>query len=1100
MIEKDKVRALKVLVPAALTSLVAAAAPQFRPMTMTVNRSGGEVVSFDLAFSQAAGATALYACWGASDAGASTNSWDHVVKVADVPGDATSTNVPISLFPRWGRANCRAVRFVMQPGALFDRATEYLASENFGGSNPPPAETQRIDTGYKLTTEDAAEVVWQHTHPSSQGNTLILGTPIVASNGSGAGGFVVRYAGGHTIDAYLSSVHVPTSTHDNEYEATFNKGSYIGTETITKVCCSAQERVILTNHVYSADGFVEVGRSDAAFAGELNVSTNCFLFGWPGVYAKGVMQPTPFSSVTYRMAGRMYYFDISRNGVSVANGIPCIKNGEACFYDSARRIFLYQEDRSQGRGFRTDSPTADAGVYTDAVTYEGPTSPANTWTGASGDWSGPANWSLGRAPVAGDEVTIPAGATVSLSNSTPVLADIVVHGTLCSTGWVSKIESASVTVANGGVITCAGGSTNEVDLSRVWIVCTELSVDAGGSIDVAGKGYAPYGSTTMPATAVADVASSDSVAGYGPGALWYRRGATHGGVGGIVRGYTTHRRVLPYGSAEEPVLPGSSGASSKWNIGTAGGGAVRIDAAGTVRVDGSINANAVDSAQTAGTYTGCGSGGSVLINCSVFCGDGGSVTACGGSANVPLQTANNAPYFPGGGGRIAIHYTTADATSGMTLSVAEGRALMAGFNAQDAYDGDADIGTLWFSDDTFLKFLGTGLSGQLVNTASEIELASVSMTFGRVRFVKPGISVAVSGDVAISGDARLEFGGDTPTNRVYDCDLMTTRPWTFSVGGDVTLSSGGRLDLRGAYTNGTSDVCGGALSVGGVLAVGADSSLYCWSDVVNGGSPKISAGSFTVADGGLVSAENRGFAGGYNDSYAGTHHFGYGPGGGSNPDWYCQGGGHGGAGGLEGRKDATYDYGSHVNDGEYTPALAGSGGAATGWSRQAAGGGVVHVEAAGAIVVDGTINVDGQASANIRGGAGAGGTIYLKCAAFSGASTGVLSAKGGDAYDVAVGVSYYGQSGAGGGGRIAVWTGCDWNGNVNSSRLTKGTVPDGLAGFSYLGSVSVAGGASEMSVAKGTGGSLKDVSCAGSDGTAWFFNVADPMGVMLLFR
>ena len=1086
-----------ILATTAIAAQVVFAVPQFRPMTMTVNRSGGAVVSFDLEFSQAAAATELYACCGDSDAGATTNGWNSVVKIADIAADATSLSVPISTFPRWGRTNNKVIRFVMQPGALFDRATAYLASENFGGSNPPAAATQRIDTGYVLTAADRAEVVWQHTHPTSQGNTLILGTPrFRESDGAGMGGFIIRYAGGHTIDAYLSTVGVSTSKHDADYEATFNKGSYIGSETITKVVCSASERVIWTNSVYSADSFVEVGREDTLFDSELTVTTNCFLFGWPGQYINGATRYTPFSGEN-RMAGRMYYFDISRNGVSVANGIPCIKNGEACFYDSARRIFLYQEDRSQGRGFKTDSPTADAGVYTEAVVYDGPVVQENVWSAASGDWGNPSNWSLDRIPAAGDVVTVASGASVTLSAATPALADLTIAGTLCVTGWTSKVESASVTVANGGVVTCAGGATNEVDLSRVWIVCNNLVVESGGAIDASAKGYQPYPSTTMPKAAITDVANSDSVAGYGPGALWFRRGATHGGVGGFVRGYTGHRRVLPYGDAAEPVLPGSSGASSKWNVGTAGGGAVRIDATGTVTINGVISADAASTANTSGTYTGCGSGGSVLIYCNAFCGANGSVTARGGSGNVALQTASNASYFAGGGGRIAIHYTTADATSGMTFSVAEGRALNTGFNAQDAYAGDADAGTLWFSDDTFLKFLGTGLSGRLINTASEIELDSISMTFGRVRFAKPGISVSVAGDVAISGDARLEFGGDTPTNRVYDCDLMTTRPWTFTVGGDVTLSSGGRLDLRGAYTNGTTDVCGGLASVSGTLTVGASSSLYCWSDVVNGGSPKISAGSFTVAADGLVSAENRGFAGGFGDTYAGTQHRGFGPGAGTNPGWYCEGGGHGGAGGLEGRVAAgtTCAY-----DNEYVPGLAGSGGAATGWARQAAGGGVVHVTAAGAIVVDGTINADGQASANIRGGAGAGGTIYLKCATFSGASTGVLSAKGGNAYDVAVGVSYYGQSGAGGGGRIAVWTGWDWNGRINSARLTKGTVPDGLAGFSYFGSATVAGGASDMRVSQGTASSIKDVSCAGTDGTVWFLNFADPLGLILMFR
>ena len=1093
---------LSMIAVTAFAAPIAFAAPQFRPMAMTVNRSDGEVVSFDLSFSQAAGTTALYACWGSSDAGATTSAWEHVVKVADVPADATNTNVPISFFPRWGRANCRAIRFVMLPGALFDYATEYLATENFGGSNPPSAATQRIDTGYVLTEDDTAEVAWTHTHPTSQGNTLILGTPrFNMSNGTGTGGFIIRYAGNHTVDSYISTVGVGLGTHDAEYTATFNKGSYIGAETITKVKCSPFERVIWTNRVDSVGDFVEVGREDTPYAGgELNLATNCFLFGWPGQVVANQVRYTPFSGEN-RMAGRMYYFDISRNGVSVANGIPCVKDGEACFYDSARRIFLYQEDRSQGRGFRTDSPRADAGVYTDAVVYEGVVPPQNEWTGAVGDWNDAANWSLERTPAAGDEITIPTGATVSLSNATPALLDLTVGGTLCVTGWTSKIEASTVTVARGGVLTCTGGATTETDLSRVWIVCTDLTVASGGAIDVSAKGYAPYPSTTMPGMAVTDVSSSDSVAGFGPGALWYRRGATHGGVGAFVRNYLGHRRVLPCDDVEEPVQPGSSGSSSRWNIGTAGGGAVRIDAAGIVTVDGSISADAADTVNTSGTYTGCGAGGSVLVHCRTFCGEGGSVTACGGSGNVDLQTANNAPYFAGGGGRIAIHYESTGATSGMTFSAAEGRALKTAFNAQDAYFGDADAGTLWFSDDMFLKFLGTGLSGQLVSTASQLEFDSISMTFGRVRFARPGVSVTVRGDVSVSGpSARLEFGGDTPTNRVYDCDLMTTRPWTFSVGGDLTLSGGGRLDLRGAYTN-ASDVCGGTLSVAGGLTVGADSSLYCWSDVENGGSPKIQAGAFSVEADGLVSAEKRGFAGGYNDTYAGTHHIGHGPGAGSNPGWYCQGGGHGGAGGLEGRIDtASTSYGSHANDDEYIPALPGSGGAATGWSHQAAGGGVVNVTVAGAIVVDGTVNVDGEASGNIRGGAGAGGTIYLKGATFSGAATGLLSAKGGAAFDVAVGANYYGQSGAGGGGRIAVWTGRDWNGKTGSSRLTRGAVPDGLAGFSYLGLATAAGGASEMSVAEGVGGTLKDVSCAGSDGTVWFFNFADPTGMIFIFR
>ena len=64
---------LSMIAVTAFAAPIAFAAPQFRPMAMTVNRSDGAVVSFDLSFSQAAGTTALYACWGSSDAGATTS-------------------------------------------------------------------------------------------------------------------------------------------------------------------------------------------------------------------------------------------------------------------------------------------------------------------------------------------------------------------------------------------------------------------------------------------------------------------------------------------------------------------------------------------------------------------------------------------------------------------------------------------------------------------------------------------------------------------------------------------------------------------------------------------------------------------------------------------------------------------------------------------------------------------------------------------------------------------------------------------------------------------------------------------------------------------
>ena len=303
---------------AGLTAL-AFGMPQFRSMTMTVVRTHGAVASFDLSFGPAADATALYACWGASDAGATTNGWDNVVKIADIAADATSYSVPITAFPKWGDASCQAIRFVMQPGALFDRATKYLQTTDYC--------KQYIDTGYQLTAADTAEVAWTFTHNSGQGNTLILGTPAFNANGTGSGGYIIGYLGNNTASAYISETALSVNTRDGTYQAYFTNDGYFPNNTeVIKARLSASERVIWTNSVDStgtfSGSFVEVARNDVTYEGSKEVTTNCFLFGWPGQMVNGTLRATPFSYTTSRLTGRIYYFEISRGGSAAASSMP----------------------------------------------------------------------------------------------------------------------------------------------------------------------------------------------------------------------------------------------------------------------------------------------------------------------------------------------------------------------------------------------------------------------------------------------------------------------------------------------------------------------------------------------------------------------------------------------------------------------------------------------------------------------------------------------------------------------------------------------------------------------------------------------------------
>lgn len=75
-----------------------------------------------------------------------------------------------------------------------------------------------------------------------------------------------------------------------------------------------------------------------------------------------------------------------------------------------------------------------------------------------------------------------------------------------------------------------------------------------------------------------------------------------------------------------------------------------------------------------------------------------------------------------------------------------------------------------------------------------------------------------------------------------------------------------------------------------------------------------------------------------------------------------------------------------------------------------AGGGAIRIEAAGAVVVNGTITADGE-SVPTYAGAGSGGAIWITCRTFAGTS-GLVRARGGS--------TGHSNSGSGGGGRIAL--------------------------------------------------------------------------------
>ena len=780
----------------------------------------------------------------------------------------------------------------------------------------------------------------------------------------------------------------------------------------------------------------------------------------------------------------------------------------------------YKKDGSSGYV----APVADpnGGIIVDSKM-------ANRFVGATGgDWSDADNWWFGAAPAAGEPAVLD-GVGVRLTDATPVLGNVTLKGaTLTMSGWDTALNAADVVLSAGSTVTTPGAFAADADKSRVLISCANLMVASGASIDVNKKGWScglPSGTATK-------------ANGFGPGAGTLDFGAAHGGPGGknpdANEGSTARPAV--YGSAAEPVEPGSGGyqdlgTTGNVNTGTHGGGAVRIVATGTVTVNGSILANG-GSVLSAGTSNlsdrrdTAGSGGSVWITCAKFAGNGGVIEANGGDGSEPCfpkwtwRTKNLAK--PAGGGRIAIVYGDGQQAGdlvGMTISARAG--LYTGTSGyftgsttqsgkalpladQSKFRNNAELGSIWFSDGKLVTAtLGSGLSGQVVNPVGYATEDDVVFTDGWVRFGGEGVAVSVGGDLTVSGDiARLEIGGGTYTvcDQAVSMAGISAGATTVSltVGGNLLVGDGARLDIRSAETNLTSTF-GATVAVDGDFTVGAKATVAPWSDLFTGGSVSFAVGGgFTVAEEGVFTADGLGFA-----AQGATGDPAFGPGRGS----LTAAGGYGGKGGIGYNKGAQMTGSAAAPYGdEQHPMLAGSGAGFYSYGFGGNGGGVVYVTAQGDILVNGRVSANGAQGVgadedwNWKYSAwqpsGSGGSVYLYGKTFSG--TGVIQANGGDGRQLILSDTGLQAVGRGGGGRVAIWAGATSGERLKVRKAS--SVAELSGGFSgscqaTTGAVSFRYDASEETKTAAT-----PACTAGQAGTVCFCTVKERQGVLLIVR
>jgi hypothetical protein len=235
---------------------------------------------------------------------------------------------------------------------------------------------------------------------------------------------------------------------------------------------------------------------------------------------------------------------------------------------------------------------------------------------------------------------------VVLLNSNALTATIVVMdegGTLIYTNDLDYVLSDE----GGGMIGLQRTTTSTIpDGSSVWV-----SYDAVAGIGSPGLNLAVTDNVQVVTGAAIAAMGQGYRGGIGPGAGGSAgspptgSGAGYGGYGGISA--SNALGGLYYGSIEGPTMLGSGGGMGANGSGGPGGGAIRLNIGGSLRLDGLITADGL-SGTTSGS--GGGSGGSIWITAQRLDGSG-TFSANGGEGESNRGGG-------GGGGRITLEIAT----------------------------------------------------------------------------------------------------------------------------------------------------------------------------------------------------------------------------------------------------------------------------------------------------------------------------------------------------------------------------------------------------------------------------------------------------------
>ena len=291
----------------------------------------------------------------------------------------------------------------------------------------------------------------------------------------------------------------------------------------------------------------------------------------------------------------------------------------------------------------------------------------------------------------------------------------------------------------GGLVTLVDDDLAD-GIPSQFFVTGDVTVEALGALTASGEGFGPLDDADAPGEGT-DSASGGSGGGYGGFG-----GDGNGGPGGA-----------PYGSITAPVDPGSHGGDTGGQLGGFGGGAIRLDVAGTLTLEGVLEANG----QSTGSGSG-GSGGSIWITANALAG-GGTISADGGSGHTGFAGG-------GGGGRIALYICDGPGSFGPATTAG-------GVGVNNGEDGTVFVGDCASGASSMWSFFGTADGGSIDFTVAGVPLQVTTILGQGAAHVAQAVADAINNDPALSALGIVATAsGDTVTVNASIADIVINDP------------------------------------------------------------------------------------------------------------------------------------------------------------------------------------------------------------------------------------------------------------------------------------------------------------------------------------